>query len=139
MNEKISLGLGLLLIAVSGYLAYKLVAWLVLVLPRVDPTVGAALVAGAATVVSSVYIASYNSRKARERVAFEAHREKKAEIYNEFMEMIVQIMRNTKKGKEGGDALPDDVTEFFYRFTSKVTVYGGPGGSESLWKVEISF
>ena len=124
MKQKISTALGFVLLSAVGYLGYRVIAWLVAVLPHVDPTVGAALVAGGTTVISSVFIASFNSRKAREKVAFEPHRERKAEIYNEFMEMIVQIMRNTKEGKEGNDVLPDDVADFFYRFTSKVTVYG---------------
>jgi hypothetical protein len=127
MKEKFSIAFGLLLLGGVGYLIYKVATWLVAILPNIEPTVGAAMVAAAATVVSSVFIASYNSRKARERVAFQAHREKKAEIYNEFMEMVVEIMRKTKEGKEGSEVLPDNVVEFFYRFTSKVTVYGGPG------------
>ena len=59
--------------------------------------IGAAIIVGAATVISSVYIASLNARKAKERAALEAHRERKAEVYNEFMEMVIALMRNTKE------------------------------------------
>ncbi|MCD6394147.1 MAG: hypothetical protein J7M40_11640 [Planctomycetes bacterium] len=127
MNEKFSLALGFLLLGIAGYFAYEIISWLALSLKDVNPSVGAALIAGAATVISSVYIASYNSRKAKERVAFEAHREKKAEVYNEFMGMVIELIRNTKEGKEGDDLLPENIEEFFYNFTAKVTVYGGPG------------
>lgn len=127
MKQKLSLAFGLLLIAMIGYFSYELACWVAKSLKDVDSTVGAALIAGAATIISSVFIASYNSRKAREKVAFEAHREKKAEIYNKFMEMVIQLMRNTKAGKEGDDILPEDIEEFFYNFTAKITVYGGPG------------
>ncbi len=127
MNEKLSLALGFFLIGIAGYFAYEMISWLASSLKDVNPSVGAALIAGSATVISSVFIASYNSRKARERVAFEAHREKKAEVYNEFMGMVIELMKNTKEGKEGDDLLPDNIEEFFYNFTAKVTVYGGPG------------
>lgn len=127
MNEKLSLALGFLLLGIAGYFAYEVFSWLALSLKDVNPSVGAALIAGTTTVISSVFIASHNSRKAKERVAFEAHRERKEEIYNEFMSMVIQLIRNTKEGKEGDELLPENIEEFFYNFTAKITVYGGPG------------
>ena len=127
MNQKLSIFIALLIIAFTGYWLFQLIEWLSNAVKDVNPSVGAALIAGTATVISSVYIASYNSRKAKERVAFEAHREKKAAVYSEFMDMVIQLMKNTKEGKEGDDVLPDNLEEFFYNFTAKITVYGGPG------------
>ena len=127
MKHILSVAFGFVLIALAGYLGYKILAWLAVSLKDVNPSVGAALIAGTATVISTVFISSYNSRKAKEKVAFEAHRGKKADIYNEFMEMVIQLMRNTKAGKEGDDILPENIEDFFYNFTAKVTVYGGPG------------
>ncbi|EGR1219839.1 hypothetical protein EBM76_15155, partial [Vibrio parahaemolyticus] len=94
--------------------------------------------AGTATVISSVFIASYNSRKAKEKSAFDAHREKKAETYNEFMDVVIQLMRNSKEGKKGDEVLPENIEEFFYNFTSKIMVYGGPGvvKAYSNWRTE---
>lgn len=127
MKNKISMTFGFLLLAIAGYILYEVFSWLGGAIKDVNPSVGAALIAGTATVVSSVFIASYNSRKAKEKTAFEAHREKKAETYNEFMEVVIQLMRNSKAGKEGDDILPENIEEFFYNFTSKIMVYGGPG------------
>ena len=127
MNQKTSIAIGFISLGIIGYFVYETLSWLVASIKDVNPSVGAALIAGAATVISAVFIASYNSRKAKERVAFEAHREKKAEIYNEFMSMVIQLMRNTQDGKEGDDLLPENIEEFFYNFTAKITVYGGPG------------
>lgn len=127
MRKVSSIIFGFLMLGLFGYVGYLVVAWLAAALQDVDSTVGAAIIASAATVISSVSIASYNARKARERVAFEAHREKKAEIYNEFMDVVVETMRYIKSGKDGDDGLPEDIQEFFFRFTSRVTVYGGPG------------
>ena len=115
------------MLGIIGYYVFEVFSWLATSIKDVNPSVGAALIAGVATVISSVFIASYNSRKAKERVSFEAHREKKADIYNEFMSMVIELMRNTKEGKEGDDVLPENIEEFFYNFTAKITVYGGPG------------
>ena len=127
MNQKLSLAIGFLILGIVGYYVFEVFSWLAISIKDVNPSVGAALIAGAATVISSVLIASYNSRKAKERVSFEAHREKKADLYNEFMSMVIELMRNTKDGKEGDDVLPENIEEFFYNFTAKITVYGGPG------------
>ena len=127
MNEKLSLVLGFVAIALIGYASYEIILKVIDSMKDINATVGVALIAGTTTIVSSVYIASYNSRKAKEKVAFEAHREKKAEIYNDFLEIITQIMKNTKLGKEGDDVLPENLEEFFYKFTAKITVYGGAG------------
>ena len=127
MKEKLSLTIGFVIILLIGYAGYEILLKIVDSMQDINATVGVALIAGTTTIISSVYIASYNSRKAKEKVSFEAHREKKAEIYNDFLEIIIQIMKNTKKGKEGDDVLPDNIEEFFYKFTAKITVYGGAG------------
>ena len=127
MKDKISTVFGFLLLAIAVYIIYEIFSWFSDSVKDVNPSVGAALIAGAATVISSVFIASYNSRKAKEKSAFDAHREKKAETYNEFMNVVIELMRNTKDGKKGDEVLPENLEEFFYNFTSKIMVYGGPG------------
>jgi len=138
MKNILSIIIGLFLLALIGYIGYVVIIWFSEAIKGVNSSVGAALIAGTATIITSVFIASYNARKAKEKVAFEAHREKKAEIYNKFMEMVIQLMRNTKAGKEGDDVLPENIEEFFYNFTAKITVYGGPGVVKAYanWRTE---
>jgi len=127
MRKAVSTLFGIMLLAGVGYGGCLLITWLAKSFSDINPNLGAAIIAGATTIISSVYIASLNARKAKERAVFEAHREKKAEVYNEFLDMVVELMRNTKKGKEGNDILPENIEEFFYNFTSKILIYGGPG------------
>lgn len=127
MKNNILIVFWFLLVGLVGYAIYEILTWSLEIVKNVNPSIGAALIAGTTTVISSVFIASYNFRKAKEKMAFEANREKKAGIYNNFMEMVIQLMRNKKAGKEGEDILPKNLEEFFYNFTTKVTVYGGPG------------
>ncbi len=127
MKDKLLIAFGVLLVGISAYFLYQMLVWLGSSLKDVNASVGVALIAGATTIISSVSIASYNSRKAKEQVAFADHRAKKAEIYNEFMDIVIQLIRNTKAGKKGNDLMPQNIEEFFYKFTSKVTIYGGPG------------
>ena len=67
MKKTLHTIIGFLLIAALGYSLYLLILWCAKSFKHVDPTVGAAIIAGAATVISSVYIASLNARKAKER------------------------------------------------------------------------
>lgn len=127
MNKSITTIFGFVILGALGYGVYLTLSWLAASFAKINPNVGAAIIASATTVISSVYIASLNARKAKERSAFEAHREKKADVYNEFMKIVVQLMKNTKAGKEGDDILPKNIEEFFYEFTSKIMVYGGTG------------
>lgn len=121
-------------IAVLCYVSYLILTWLAAVFVKIDPGIGAAIVVGALTIISSVYVASFNSRKAREQVAFEAQRGEKAQIYDEFVKMVVQVVKNTKAGKKGEDVLPGNIEEFFHEFTSKLIVYGGPGVVQAFAK-----
>jgi len=136
VKNKLLIAFGFIVIALLGYFGYKTIEWLIVAVKDVNPSVGAAIIVSAATIISSVFIASYNSRKAKEKVAFEAHRGKKAEIYNEFMEVILQLIRNIKSKKEGDDVLPENIEEFFLNFIAKITVYGGPGvvNAYSKWQ-----
>ena len=126
MSENLKVTLGLVIVILGGYAAYALINALIKAINQLDPGVSAAIIAGASTVVTSVFIASYNARKAKERQAVEANRGKKAAAYMEFMDTIIKAMRSAKSNDD--TALPaKELEEFFYGFTSTVAVYGGPG------------
>ena len=76
----------------------------------------------AGTVLGSVWVATYNNRKASERVAQEANRAKKAEAYRTFMEVLLKAMEAVKSGHDPHPIL----AETFLTFTSDVVVYGNP-------------
>ena len=76
----------------------------------------------AGTVLGSVWVATYNSRKASERVAQEANRAKKAEAYRTFMNVLLKTMKAVKSGQDPNPIL----AETFLTFTSDVVVYGNP-------------
>ena len=72
MKDKLFLVLAFSLLALGGYGGYLIFLKITDALKNVDPNVSAALIAGVITIIFSVFIASYNSRKAIERTAFEA-------------------------------------------------------------------
>ena len=101
MKDKLFLVLAFSLLALGGYGGYLIFLKITDALKDVDPNVSATLIAGVITIIFSVFIASYNSRKAIERTAFEADRENKASIYNEFTEIIILLMSDRMTEKRG--------------------------------------
>lgn len=80
------------------------------------------IIVAAGTVLGSVWVATYNNRKASERVAQEANRAKKAEAYRTFMNVLLKAMGAVKSGQDPNPVL----AETFLTFTSDVVVYGNP-------------
>ena len=127
MKEKLYGLLGVGLLGLFAWFSYKLIIFIFISLHGIDYKIIIGIVGVMATVISSVWIASYNARKAKEKVVYEAHREKKAEIYNQFMDtMITQMVKNMNDEKSGDELLPDNLLEFLYKFTAQVIIYGSP-------------
>ena len=81
------------------------------------------IIVAAGTVLGSVWVVTYNNRKASERVAQEANRAKKAEAYRTFMNVLLKAMKAVKSGQHPKPVL----AETFLTFTSDIVVYGNPG------------
>ena len=80
------------------------------------------VVAAALTLTGSVWIATYNNRKAAERVAQEANRPQKVDAYRKFMDVLVKTMAAVKRGQDPQPAL----VKVFTEMTSDIVVYGNP-------------
>ena len=112
-----------ILVVVTLYGLYLLLKWVAGFVDDFNPTILAAIIVGCLTIVGSAFVASYNARRAQERVAQEANIARKAEVYEEFMVFLVDIM---KSGKDSQDLASRNYDDFFFKFASKVTIYGGP-------------
>ena len=102
---------------------YLLFKWAASFLDGSNSAILAAVIVGCFTIVGSAAVASYNARRAQERVAQEANIGRKAAVYEEFMEFLVDIMKSSKDSEE---LVTKEYEEFFFKFASKVTIYGGP-------------
>lgn len=115
----------LIMLALYGLIqgAFAMIGWVTSQTAKADPTVIAALITGAGTILGSVFIASYNARRAQERAAEEANRGKKAEIYNKF---VMSLMK-TKNSQEVRERNLNEVDfEFVNEFTAQIMIHGGP-------------
>jgi hypothetical protein len=105
------------------WLCYKSITLAYRALASLDPNVAVAIVAGSATVLAStlavILTRYYQSKRDREA----AHREKKIELYDEFMAKLFAIFfRDAKK-----ESKPEDLVPFLREIQRKLILWSGPG------------
>ena len=118
----VAIVIALALLGSAGYGIFLLLKWFA-ALDDINPTIIAALIVGAITTLTSVFIVSYNAGRAQERAAQEANRGTKAALYNTFLE---SMLKATRSQKSGGQSEQGDIEESLIRFASQLMVYGGP-------------
>ena len=130
MTQKRPIGVRVVLIAsittVSVYGSYRLVPWLAGVLKDINPTIITAILASFATIVTSVYVSTFNARRAAELAAQEANRTKKAEAYNEFIKILLAAFTESKAKKKRFQETSEKLSRAFLKFTSTIVIYGSP-------------
>jgi len=95
-----------------------LLLWFIRIFLLANPNVQAAIIAG----VASLLIALYNAKEMRQQAAFEAHKEIKAKIYDDFIGKLVSLFRPDTRKKHSEEAL----LKFMTDFSSKIMMYGDP-------------
>ena len=89
----------------------------------IDSNVLVAAITILVTVLGSVWVASFNARRASERIALEANRAKKAEAYHAFMDVIKTMVKSKGDVKS---LQQRQIISAFEEFTATVVIYGGP-------------
>ena len=87
-----------------------------------DQNTLATLITICATVFATVWVAAYNNRRAKERVAQEANRAKKVEAYHAFLDMLMRIFKSGGLGSVSEADLKESVTDFI----GTAMIYGSP-------------
>lgn len=107
----------LMLVVIGGLL------WVIMfVLISLPATVAAAIVAGSATILVSVFSLIFSKRMDRTREIEQEHRKQKAPIYEEFLSFLFKLF-NSNRGGESTMSL-DDMKEYFGSFFQQLIVWG---------------
>ncbi len=134
MKENFYKILGFILLVLFSWLAYEFVSFVFIAIKNIDYKLILGMIGIMTTVISSVWIASYNARKAKEKIVYEAHREKKAEIYNDFMKIVITKIITNIKDKKSNDASFKKMQDFLYKFTATIIIYGSPNVINAFYK-----
>lgn len=126
------IGLGFVLLAALGYLLFKTIEGSFSFLQSINPTVGAAIVAAVATVMFGLYT-QYVLKK---RQLDDAHREKKIQIYEEFMRMAAAHLAQENENLKQKKIPQEKLVEFFFRFKTDLILRGSAGVIKAMAKFE---
>ena len=143
VQRVISLAALLVLISLVGGLGYGLVLLSLHsreALAGMDREVIAALVAASGTILASVGAVVYGQRRTRQSEIAEAQRPQKIEVYKNFMQFVVDIMRRSMGETVGDDSLqlPKlELEDFFFSFTRDIILWGSPGVITAYTQLEI--
>ncbi len=114
----------LVIVFVCGiiWLLYKALTLLYNALSSLDSDVSVAIIVGSATVLAStlaVVISRYFQAKREQDIA---HRDKKIELYDEFLIKLFEIFQGDEKNKSN----PDDLVPFLREIQRKLILWSGP-------------
>ena len=90
-------------------------------LMKADPSIVVSVLVLMVTILIGFLGTLYTQRKTKEREIEESHREKKIEIYQEFIEMYMKMLLGAKQGKVVGES---ELLEFMIKFKENVILRG---------------
>lgn len=130
MNAKVQktlqIVLGLTVIAGFGYGIWLLARAFVDAISAASPEVSAAIVGAMATIlvgVSAVLISQVHERK---RAAEEAHRLRKVEIYQGFIDMVSRMIGASNENLSVTEPDPQELIHYLFRFKADILLWGSP-------------
>ncbi len=97
MREKLNVLFGLVLIVVIGIGAFKLIEIIIEAFSKVNPTIGAGIIAACATIIVSVISVLVAKRLEYKSILMKEHREKKVPFYDELIRFILGLVFAEKR------------------------------------------
>ena len=79
--------------------------------------------------ISGAFIPHYYIKKREER---NAHREKKIEIYSEFIDIAQRMLAGSNENVNMKEVEEEELQDFFFRFNRDILLWGSPGVIKSF-------
>lgn len=126
LAQAIGFLIGIGLIIGAGYLAWIVLARLLMFLESANPSVSAAVVGAMATVLVGVGGALYTQAQIKKREIEEAHRERKVELYKGFLDMVSKMMAEQNENVSLKPPSQQELVDFMVEFKTNVVLWGSP-------------
>ena len=108
--------LGILLLGLLGYIAWALV--------EADPKISTPVIGGMFTVFGGLIVVIITQRSTKQREIEEAHREKKVEIYKEFLDIIERMLQSHNPRRQVEAISEDELMTHLSRFKMSILLWG---------------
>jgi hypothetical protein len=111
---------------VLGILLLGFLVYMVWALVEADPKISTPVIGGMFTVFGGVIVVVITQRSTKQREIDEAHREKKVEMYQGFVEVMERVLLSHNPRMQV-EAIPDDeLMTYMSRFGTNILLWGSP-------------
>lgn len=126
---------GFSLIGVLVYGAWRLIAAFVNSITAASPEVSAAIIGAMATILVGISALQISQAHERKRAGEEAHRLKKVEIYQGFINMISRMTGSKNEHLALTEPDPKELIQYLFKYKSDILLWGSP----KVIKAQIEF
>ena len=134
-KEKFLLIIGFALIAVALYALWVIASFFVSSLAAADPKIAAAIIAAMTTVFVGLTAVIITQRQTNLREIAEAHRKKKVEIYQKFLETVISLIAGENEKVTMKAPSEQDLIDYLVDFKTEILLWGSP----KVIKAQLAF
>ena len=127
--------LALFLIGAVGYGSWFLVCEFFSAINAASPEISASIIGAMATVLVGISVILISQAHERKRAQEEAHRLKKIEIYQAFIDMVSRMIGASNEKLKLKEPEQDELLSFLFKFKSDLLLWGSP----KVIKAQIEF
>ncbi|MBS7662421.1 hypothetical protein I0D00_10810 [Pseudomonas lalucatii] len=118
--------IGITVIGAIGYGSWVLIKEFLSALTAASPEITAAIIGAMATILVGISAVLISQSHERKRSADEAHRLRKIEIYQGFIDIISRMMGASNKNLSLKEVDPQELVHFAFKFKSDLLLWGSP-------------
>lgn len=118
--------LGLSVIGAIGYGLWSLISEFLNAISAASPEITASIIGAMATTLVGISAVLISQAHERKRAADEAHRLKKIEIYQGFIDIISRMMGASNENLSLKEVDPQELVHFAFKFKSDILLWGSP-------------
>lgn len=116
----------LFIILIFAYITWEIISFSIAKIMEASPNVFAPLIGAMATIIGAVTAVIITQHQTKQREIEEAHRQKKTEIYKEFIETILGVLasKNTNFSIEG--LSNEELINYLFTYKTEILLWGSP-------------
>jgi len=126
IKKVLHLLLGLSMIAGILYCAWRVILFFVKIMQQINTSVAAAIIGAMATITAGIVAVIITQRQTKLREIAEAHREKKVEIYDKFLTIIIRILKSTNENIKAEPISEEELILLLVDFKREILLWGSP-------------
>lgn len=118
--------LGIALIALAGYCVWRVALFFIDKMQQVNSSVAAAIIGAMATVTAGIVVVMITQKQTKIREIEEAHREKKVEIYDKFLTIIIRVLKGANENIKCEPISEQELIELLVEYKREILLWGSP-------------